>query len=143
MKAEYLGKAGEYPLLELPLFVSTISAGFPSPAQDHIEQRLDLNTLCIEHPNATFFARATGDSMIDSGIYPGDILVVDRAIEAGHGDIVIAALDGDFTVKELCLHPQPCLKPHNKDYQSIPLSDDTQLDVFGVVTYAIHKTYRK
>ena len=62
---------------------------------------------------------------------------------AGHGDIVIAALDGDFTVKELCLHPQPCLKPHNKDYKAIPLSDETQLDVFGVVTYAIHKTYRK
>ena len=63
--------------------------------------------------------------------------------EASHGDIVIAALDGDFTVKELCLHPEPCLKPHNKDYKTIPLSDDTQLDVFGVVTYAIHKTYRK
>jgi len=143
MPVSLLSPAHEMPPLERPLYASRIPAGFPSPAQDHIEQRLDLNTLCIEHPNATFFARASGDSMLGASISSGDILVIDRALEARHGDIVVAALDGEFTVKELCLHPSPCLKAHNPAYPSLILDDNSQLDLFGVVTFVIHQTRRK
>src|SRR5690554_7939530 len=75
--------------LEIPLFVEHVSAGFPSPAQDFIEQALDLNELCIKHPAATYFVRVEGDSMLEAGIYPDDVLVVDRSLNAEHGDIKI------------------------------------------------------
>lgn len=87
--------------LAIPLFVERVSAGFPSTAQDYVEQTLDLNELCIKHSAATFFVRVEGDSMIETGIYPNDILVVDRSLQAEHGDIVIAGLHGELTVKEL------------------------------------------
>ena len=87
--------------LAIPLFMECVSAGFPSPAQDYVEQTLDLNELCIKHPASTFFVRVEGDSMIEAGIYPNDILVVDRPVQAEHCDIVIAGLHGELTVKEL------------------------------------------
>ena len=122
----------------LPLFLERVAAGFPSPAQDYIEQSLDLNELCITHPEATYFVRCEGDSMIGAGIQSGDILIVNRALNATHGDIVIASLYGELTVKELRLRPRPGLFPHNSNYQPIMLNDTVTLEIFGVVTYVLH-----
>jgi DNA polymerase V len=127
MHISLLGKAGSFALRLIPLFLERVSAGFPSPAQD----------LCIQHPAATFFVRVSGDSMIEAGIFPGDILVVDRSLRASHGDVVIAVLDGEFTVKELALHPAPMLLPRNRAYAPITLGNDSELEIFGVVTRSI------
>ena len=88
------------PLL-LPLFSTRASCGFPSPADDYVEQVLDLNALCVSNPTATFFVRAEGESMTGAGIDDGDILIVDRSLEAAHGSIVIACVAGAFTIKYL------------------------------------------
>ncbi len=124
--------------LRLPLFLERVAAGFPSPAQDYVDQALDLNELCIEHPAATYFVRAAGESMLGAGIHPGDILVVDRAAEARQNDIVIAAWQGELTVKRLELHPSLRLVAENDDYPPIEIPDPEMLEVFGVVTYVIH-----
>lgn len=123
--------------LHTPLFQETIPAGFPSPAQDYIEDRIDLNQLMIKHPSATYFVKVSGDSMIDAGIGDGDLLVVDRSLTAGHGDIVIAAIDGEFTVKELRIRPRLHLFPRNSQYSPIFIHEDNALEVFGVVTFTI------
>jgi DNA polymerase V len=122
----------------LPLFAETVHAGFPSPAQDYIERSLSLDELCIRHPAATYFVRVTGDSMIEGFISEGDILVVDSAITAKHGQIVIAAIDGEFTVKQLQITPTPRLLPMNPAYQAIPIRVDDNVEIFGVVTFIIH-----
>src|SRR4051812_19870697 len=85
----------------LHLYVAAVSAGFPSPAEDYIEKNLNLNELLIKHPAATFFVRVSGTSMINAGIHDNDILIVDRSVEPGDGKIVIAAIQGDLTVKRL------------------------------------------
>jgi DNA polymerase V len=123
--------------LSIPFYINKVPAGFPSPAQDYIERTLDLNELCISHPAATFFVRAEGDSMIEGGIQSGDILIVDRSIDAKHHDIVIAAIDGEFTVKRLSLRP-PQLQPMNSHYR--PIDIHSELEIFGVVTFVIHST---
>ena len=104
-----------------------VSAGFPSPAQDYVEQTLDLNELCIKRPAATFFVRVEGDSMIDAGIHPDDILVVDRSVQAEHGDIVIAGIHGELTVKELQLRQCVKLLPRNRAYEPIHIPEGTEL----------------
>ncbi|SQC42233.1 Error-prone repair protein UmuD [Klebsiella pneumoniae] len=91
-----------------------MQCGFPSPAQDYVEKRIDLNELLVQHPSATYFVKAAGDSMIDAGIDEGDLLVVDSARKAEHGDIVIAAVGGEFTVKKLQLLPRVQLNPMNR-----------------------------
>ena len=121
----------------LPLFTEAVRAGFPSPAQGYMEEPLDLNRLCIRHEAATFLLRVEGDSMIEVGIYAGDILVVDRSLEAVHGDIVVAAVDGEFTVKELALKPSPRLLPRNPRYAPI-VPEEGGWELFGVVTFALH-----
>ena len=95
------------------------SCGFPSPAQDYVEKRIDLNELLVQHPSATYFVKAAGDSMINAGIDEGDLLVVDSARKAEHGDIVIAAVGGEFTVKKLQLLPRVQLNPMNPAYSPI------------------------
>jgi DNA polymerase V len=142
MSILFLGQSGIRSALQLPLFVSKVSAGFPSPAQDYIEQTLDLNELCIKRPAATFFVRVDGDSMIDAGIFHNDILVVDRSVKAVHGDIVVAQVDGEFTVKELCLKPSLMLVPRNSCYQPICLTNNSELQIFGVVTNVIRQMTR-
>ncbi|KMK11690.1 DNA polymerase V subunit UmuD [Pluralibacter gergoviae] len=124
-------------VLPLPLFSDLAPCGFPSPAQDYVEQRLDLNELMIRHPSATYFVKAAGDSMRDAGIGEGDLLVVDSAKTAEHGDIVIAAVDGEFTVKRLRLHPVVMLVPENSAYQPIKIGSEDSLEIFGVVTYIV------
>jgi DNA polymerase V len=120
----------------LPLFQSTVSAGFPSPADDYIERYLDLNQLLIQNPSSTFLARARGDSMLEIGIHCGDILIVDRALEAQHKDIVVAALDGELVCKILDKHNQ-CLLPANQNYPAIPVNSLSEFIVEGVVISSI------
>ncbi|MCH1931339.1 translesion error-prone DNA polymerase V autoproteolytic subunit [Shewanella sp. A25] len=135
----FLGDFQGQTRLELPLFNSLVAAGFPSPAQDYIEQTLDLNELCIKHPAATFFVRVLGESMIEAGIFNGDVLVVDRSLDAIHGDIVIAAINGEFTVKQLQLHPRVQLNPRNSAFSPIVIHDESELSLFGVVTNVVKK----
>ena len=107
------------PALEIPLYLSPAACGFPSPAQDYVEQTIDLNQLCVKHPAATFYVRASGHSMVKAGVNDGDLLIVDRALTASHGDIVLACLDGEFTVKRLQERPYPALMPANPDFAPI------------------------
>lgn len=124
-------------IVSFPLFSDSVPCGFPSPAQDYVERRIDLNELMIQHPSATYFVKSTGDSMIEAGIGEGDLLVVDSSRKAGHGDIVIAAVDGEFTVKRLQLHPVVMLKPENSAYKPIMIGSEDNLEVFGVVTFIV------
>ena len=125
--------------LPLPLFSGKVAAGFPSPADDYIEKTLDLNELLVQKPAATFFVRAQGLSMINAGIYPNDILVVDRSIEPVAGKIVICALNGELTVKRLERdNGQWQLQSENPDYPDIALHEDLEMVIWGVVTNAIH-----
>ncbi|MEG1213993.1 MAG: translesion error-prone DNA polymerase V autoproteolytic subunit [Leclercia sp.] len=123
--------------IALPLFGDVVQCGFPSPAQDYVEQRIDLNELLIQHPSSTYFVKAAGDSMIDAGIGDGDLLIVDSARTAEHGDIVIAAVEGEFTVKCLQLRPTVQLNPMNSAYSPIRVGSEDTLDIFGVVTYIV------
>ncbi|WP_410974235.1 translesion error-prone DNA polymerase V autoproteolytic subunit [Escherichia coli] len=124
-------------IVTFPLFSDLVQCGFPSPAADYVEQRIDLNQLLIQHPSATYFVKASGDSMIDGGISDGDLLIVDSAITSSHGDIVIAAVDGEFTVKKLQLRPTVQLIPMNSAYSPITISSEDTLDVFGVVIHVV------
>lgn len=126
------------PLVEIPLFLSPAVCGFPSPAQDYVEQTIDLNQLCVSHPAATYYVRAKGNSMLGAGIHDGDLLIVDRSMRAVHGAVVIASVDGEFTVKRLQLLPQPALLPENDDYPPILLDDGSNAEMFGVVAFVVH-----
>lgn len=124
---------------ELPLAEVSVQAGFPSPAEDYIEQRLDLNDHLIEHPAATFFVRVSGNSMINAGIHDGDILVVDRAMEPGDGKIVIAAIDGELSVKRLRKEADEVyLQAENEQYDDIEITRHNDFQIWGVVNYVIH-----
>jgi DNA polymerase V len=127
--------------LTCPTYTSTISAGFPSPADDYIEKNLDLNDMMVSHPAATFYVRVEGDSMKDAGIQSGDLLVVDRAVEAADGKIVVAILNGEFTVKRIRIRNSHVrLIPENPLYSPIDIDQESDFQVWGVVTYVIHKT---
>lgn len=124
----------------IPVADSLVQAGFPSPADDYVEKQLDLNEMMIQHPAATFFVRVDGDSMIDAGIRSGDTLVVDRSIEPTDGKIVVAALNGEFTVKRLRQKGgRVTLSPENAKYADIPVDPEADFEVWGVVTFVIHK----
>lgn len=123
-----------------PLYASRVSAGFPTPADDYIETHLDLNQHLIKHPAATFFLIASGDSMIDAGIPSGSLLIVDKSLEATHGKIVIAALNGELTVKRLSRqHNKLYLLPENKQYPPIDITHEQDIVIWGVVTHVIHQ----
>ena len=127
-----------------PLYASSIKAGFPSPAEDYAEQHLDLNTHLIQHPAATFFLRVSGDSMINAGIFNGDLLIVDRSLEPTNGKIVIAAVNGELTVKRLKkTNEKICLVAENNQYAPIELNDSDQIQIWGVVTFTIHALVTK
>ncbi|WP_261641329.1 translesion error-prone DNA polymerase V autoproteolytic subunit [Erwinia mallotivora] len=127
-----------YHLTELPFFRDGVSCGFPSPAQDYVEKRLSLDDLCVRYPESTYLVRAEGDSMRHAGIRNGDLLVVECIREARHGDIVIAAVDGEFTCKRLQLLPYPALVPANPAFATISLTEDVDTVVFGVVQHVVH-----
>lgn len=128
------------PPLKLPRFGHRVKAGFPSPADDYVEAWLDLNEHLIEHKEATFFVQASGDSMIGAGIQEGALLVVDRALEARHGDIVIAVVDGELTVKRLEKRRGKIrLIAENPTYDPIEFKEGQELVIWGVVTSIIQK----
>lgn len=123
-----------------PLMANSVTAGFPSPAEQYIESPLDLNELLVRKPAATFFVRAAGDSMTGAGIHSGDILVVDRSLNAADGAIVIAAVNNEFTVKTLRRDATEIrLESANRKYPPINFSDGMELQIFGVVTAVIHQ----
>lgn len=125
--------------LEIPIATVRVAAGFPSPAQDFAENALDLNRFLIRHPAATFFVRVQGESMREAGIFDGDILVVDKALEPLNGNIVIANIDGEFTVKRFQNKDGRCyLLPENPDFEPLPIEGDMTLQIFGVVLHSIH-----
>ncbi len=121
------------------LYDDQIQAGFPSPAGDAPFEELDVAEYLIPNPPATFFIRVTGESMRDAGVYPGDILIVDRSLTPTNGDVVVAAVDGDFTVKRL-FKTRDCveLRPENKRFPVIKINGETELVVWGVVKRVIH-----
>jgi len=124
----------------VPIFTSRVQAGFPSPADDYLEDKLDLNKYLIQHKEATFFVRAQGDSMLGAGIHSGDILVVDKSLKAISGKIVIAVVDGDFTVKRLHKYGgKITLKAENDTFDDIKIGGDNELIIWGVVTAVIHR----
>ena len=129
------------PSCHVPYIISKVSAGFPSPADDYLENNLNLDKLLIKNRPSTFLIRAGGDSMINIGIYYGDILIVDRSLDAKSKDIVIASIFGELTVKKLLLdiHGNPQLKSENELYSSIEIKNKEDLIIWGVVTSVIHQ----
>ena len=124
----------------LPLFEHKVPAGFPSPADDHVEKKLDLNNYLITQKEATFFVTIKGDSMIDASIHDGDIVIVDRSRQARIGDIVLASIDREFTVKILAKHlSYPRLIPANKDFKYIDIKENMKFEIWGVITGAVRK----
>ncbi len=127
------------PSIPLPLFISKVSAGFPSPAEDYIEKNLDLNELLVTHPAATFFIRVSGNSMIGANIHDQDILIVDRSIEPKNNKIVIAAIDGNLTVKRLRICNQTVyLLAENVKFPPLLINPEEGIYIWGVVTHIIH-----
>ena len=125
---------------KVPFMEGTVMAGFPSPAEQYVERPLDLNELLVARPAATYFVRAEGDSMEGAGIRAGDLLVVDRSLEPEDGSIVIACVDGEFTVKTLRLGRNGVrLEAANPGYKPIRLTGSMELRAFGVVTAVIHQ----
>lgn len=126
----------------LPFYTSSIQAGFPSPADDYLEKELDLNELVVQHPAATFYVKVQGTSMQNAGIFSGDILVVDRSLTAQNKNIVVAVLNGEFTIRRLVKEENDIYLLSENDLSlRIKVNPDSHFEVWGVVTYVIHKTY--
>ena len=123
----------------LPLMLENITAGFPSPAEDYIDLGIDLNEQLIQNPSSTFFLRVSGKSMTEAGIHDGDLLIVDRSLNAKPGQIVVAMLDGEFTVKQLTHHHGTTyLEASHPNYPSINLNNYGDVQIWGVAVYSIH-----
>lgn len=121
-----------------------IKAGFPSPAQDYMEQTIDLNKELIRHPASTFYGRVVGNSMSGEGIDDGDILVIDKSLELIDGDLAVCFINGEFTVKRVKLEKDfAWLVPSNPDYQPIKVTKDDEFTIWGIVTYTVKKNRRK
>jgi len=124
---------------QIPLYLSRVPAGFPSPAEDYVDKKLDLNEHLIQHPAATFFIRVDGDSMIEAGIHSGDLLIVDRKLEPGDQSVVVAALEGELTVKRLVKkNGKLYLASENPKFKPIEVNPETGVEVWGVVVHSIH-----
>ena len=138
LRAVAVMAAAAGPQQPLPLFLTRVPAGFPSPADDYVDRQLDLNDLLVQRPEATFFVRVEGDSMTGAGIHSGDLLVVDRTAEAAPGKVVVAAIDGELTVKRLRRSPDALwLVAENDAYP--PQRVTTELVIWGVVRHVIHE----
>lgn len=127
-------------LFRVPYFPQGIPAGFPSPAEDHLQKVLDLHEHLIKHPAATFIGRVDGDSMIDANLHDGDLLIIDRAMTPVHKSIVVAIVNGEFTVKRLYKrNGQIKLVPENRAYPTIEVTEGMDVEIWGVVRHSIHK----
>lgn len=131
--------------LQLPYMIGGVSAGFPSPAEDFLEETIDLNKEVIKNPTSTFYAKVKGVSMIDAGIYPEDILVIDKSLNVEHEDIVVSYIDGEFVLKRINVDKatgKVFLMPENHFYQPIEITEENHFLVWGVVTYIFKKARR-
>ena len=125
--------------LNMPYFENGVSAGFPSPAEDHMHSKINLNDLLIKNPSATYYVRVNGDSMLGAGILSGDLLIVDRSVEVTNNCIVVAHLDGEFTVKRIKkIKNKIFLQAENNNYKPIEITKEMDFELFGVVAHAIH-----
>ena len=126
--------------VELPFADEGVRAGFPSPAQNGMDNSIDLNRDLVRHPESTFYARVEGDSMVDAGVRAGDILMIDKSLEPDDGDMAVCVVNGEFTLKFVERHPDcVVLVPANSDYEPIRVGEGERFEVWGVVTYVIHK----
>jgi len=126
-------------LNNIPLLAGLVSAGFPSPADDYTEESIDLNEHLITNPFSTFFLRVKGDSMINSGIYDKDLIIVDKSLTPKPGNIVIAMIEGEFTVKRFSIKNNKLyLKAENHNYPDFNFEDYSDIHIWGVVIYSIH-----
>lgn len=133
--------ASTYTKCIIPFFNSGISAGFPSPADDHLEDRIDLNRELIKHKDATFFGRVEGDSMKNAGIEHGDLLIIDKSLEPRNGKIAVCFIDGEFTVKRIKVENEVVwLIAENEKYKPIKVTKDNDLVIWGIVVHVI-KSY--
>lgn len=138
-KVEIVYKPNRSTKRRQPIFMATVPAGFPSPAADYEEGKLDLNRHLIKNSTATFFVRVTGDSMVKAGIHDGDLLVVDRSMEPRDKNVVIAVVNGELTVKRIRIRKNRLtLEAENEAYQSQEINDGMEFEVWGVVTNVIH-----
>ncbi len=138
-KVEIVYKPNRSTKRRQPIFMATVPAGFPSPAADYEEGKLDLNRHLIKNSTATFFVRVTGDSMVKAGIHDGDLLVVDRSIEPRDKNVVIAVVNGELTVKRIRIRKNRLtLEAENEAYQSQEINDGIEFEVWGIVTNVIH-----
>ena len=125
--------------VKIPLFSDSISAGFPSPADDYTEENIDLNEHLISNPFSTFFLRVKGNSMINAGIKDKDLIIVDKSLTAKPGNIIIAMIDGEFTIKRLSIkNNELYLKAENHNYPDISFRNHIDIQIWGVVIYSIH-----
>ncbi len=124
---------------KIPLLTDSVSAGFPSPADDHTEENIDLNEYLISNPSSTFFLRVKGDSMINAGIKDKDLIIVDKSLTARPGNIIIAMIDGEFTIKRLSIkNNELYLKAENNNYPDFRFKNHINVQIWGVVIYSIH-----
>jgi DNA polymerase V len=122
------------------LLRKAVPAGFPSPADDYVERRLSLDEHLIQHKESTFFMRVAGHSMRELGIFDGDLLVVDRSVPAAHGSVVVAVIDGEFTVKQLLYTPQgKVLRAAHPNYPEVAIKPEQEFSIWGVVQWNVHK----
>ena len=130
----------ETTLLSIPMFSDSVQAGFPSPAEDHLDLDLNLNDYLVQNPSATFCVKAIGESMKDAGIKSGDIMIVDKSLEPKNRSIVLAVIDGEFTVKRVNVNNDDLyLMPENSNFSPIKITEEMDFQVWGIVTYIIHK----
>lgn len=140
MRVKEIGIVDPSSKIKLPLFSFRLPAGFPSPADDYVDQKLDLNEYLVKHPSATYYVRVEGDSMVNAGIHQDDILIVDRSLEAKHNDVVVAAYEGELTVKRYHFKGDRIfLISDNPKYPPTEITPETDFYVWGVVSYVIHK----
>ncbi len=128
--------------IELPLSLEKIEAGFPAPNGGYVDGSLDVNEFLISHPKSTFIYCVNGNSMIEAGIMPGDYVLVDTTVPVQDGDIVVASIDNEYTIKELHLKPHPHFKARNKDYQPIEVDEFSDVKIIGSVTGVVRRYHR-
>ena len=130
----------DFSLGDIPLYGDAVPAGFPSPADDYLDMDLNLHDYLVQHPSATFCVKAIGDSMVDAGIKSSDVMVIDRALTPKNNDIILAVVDGEFTVKRIKKNDDELyLMPANENYRPMKITEDMDFQVWGVVTFIIHK----
>ena len=130
--------------LELVYADQGIRAGFPSPAEDYVNEKMDLNRELVDHPAATFYGRVVGDSMSDEGIEDGDLIIIDKSLRAEDGDLAVCCLDGEFTLKRIRLQGRRVwLEPSNREYSPIEITEGMNFRVWGVVTHTIKANRRR